>query len=63
MNSRKLKVSLLSLYVCLALCPVDVLAGKLTVEQRLELLESELTANKNELQKTKDELGKVRTSS
>ncbi|VEB87092.1 Cryptic outer membrane porin BglH precursor [Citrobacter koseri] len=61
MNSRKLKVSLLSLYVCLALCPVDVLAGKLTVEQRLELLESELTANKNELQKTKDELGKYKS--
>lgn len=61
MNSRKLKVSLLSLYVCLALCPVDVLAGKLTVEQRLELLESELTANKNELQKTKDELRKYKS--
>lgn len=45
----------------MVLCPPDVAARKLTVEQRLELLESELNANKSELQKTKNELGRYKS--
>lgn len=56
MHSSKLKVSLLSLSVLLAFSSVDVMAAKLTIEQRLELLESELSANKKELQATQSQL-------
>ena len=48
MYSSQLKVSLLSLSVLLAISSPAVLAAKLTIEQRLELLESELSANKKE---------------
>lgn len=56
MYSSQLKVSLLSLSVLLAISTSDVMAAKLTIEQRLELLESELSANKKELQKTQSHL-------
>jgi len=56
MHSIKLKVSLLSLSVLLALSSTNVIAAKLTVEQRLELLENQLSENKNELKKTQKEL-------
>ncbi|OMP95902.1 carbohydrate porin [Raoultella terrigena] len=56
MYSSKLKVSLLSLSVLLAISSGNALAAKLTIEQRLELLESELSANKKELQKTQSQL-------
>lgn len=56
MYSSQLKVSLLSLSVLLAISSPAVLAAKLTIEQRLELLESELSANKKELQKTQSQL-------
>ena len=56
MYSSQLKVSLLSLSVLLAISSPAVLAAKLTIEQRLELLESELLANKKELQKTQSQL-------
>ena len=49
MNSSKLKVSLLSLSVLAALSPLNVMAAKLTVEQRLELLEAELSSYKNKV--------------
>ena len=39
MYSSQLKVSLLSLSVLLAISTNDVMAAKLTIEQRLELLE------------------------
>lgn len=61
MNSSKLKVSLLSLYIFLALSPAAVSASKLTIEQRLELLETELSENKSELKKTQNELGKYKS--
>lgn len=56
MKAKNVKLSLLCIFIGMALYPADVLASKLTVEQRLELLESELSANKKELQKTKYEL-------
>ena len=56
MYSSKLKVSLLSLSVLLALSSTNTLAAKLTVEQRLEMLENQLSENKNELKKTQSEL-------
>ncbi|UPQ73085.1 carbohydrate porin [Kluyvera ascorbata] len=56
MNSSTLKVSLLSLSILAALSPRDVIAAKLTVEQRLEMLEAELSANKTALKKTQSEL-------
>ncbi|EAR0343599.1 carbohydrate porin [Salmonella enterica] len=56
MKVKNVKLSLLTIFIGMALYPADVLASKLTVEQRLELLESELSANKKELQKTKYEL-------
>lgn len=56
MYSSKLKVSLLSLSVLLALSSTNTLAAKLTVEQRLEMLENQLSENKNELKKTQKEL-------
>ncbi|HCR56911.1 carbohydrate porin [Raoultella terrigena] len=56
MYSSKLKVSLLSLSVLLAISSNNTVAAKLTIEQRLELLESELSANKKELQKTQSQL-------
>ncbi|MDG5476704.1 carbohydrate porin [Citrobacter freundii] len=57
MQLNKYKTNILYVLVCLALYPASALANKLTIEQRLELLETELTENKNELQKTKEELG------
>lgn len=57
MQLNKYKTNVLYVLVCLALYPASALANKLTIEQRLELLETELTENKNELQKTKEELG------
>ncbi len=51
MYSSQLKVSLLSLSVLLAISSPAVLAAKLTIEQRLELLESELSANKKRIAK------------
>lgn len=56
MNSSTLKVSLLSLSILAALSPRDVIAAKLTVEQRLEMLEAELSANKTALKQTQSEL-------
>lgn len=56
MNSSPLKVSLLSLSILAALSPIDALAAKLTVEQRLEMLEAELSANKTALKQTQAEL-------
>lgn len=56
MNSSTLKVSLLSLSILAALSPLDVIAAKLTVEQRLEMLEAELSANKTALKQTQSEL-------
>ncbi|SQI49841.1 Cryptic outer membrane porin BglH precursor [Salmonella enterica subsp. salamae serovar Greenside] len=61
MKLIKIKFGLLSLLIGMVLCPPDVAARKLTVEQRLELLESELNANKSELQKTKNELGRYKS--
>lgn len=49
MNSSKLKVSLLAFSVFAALSPLNVMASKLTVEQRLELLEAELSSYKNKV--------------
>ncbi|WP_375144413.1 carbohydrate porin, partial [Escherichia coli] len=40
-----------------ALFPLNALATKLTIEQRLELLENELSQNKQELRATQNELG------
>lgn len=56
MYSKPLKVSLLSLSILLALSSTNVLAAKLTVEQRLELLENQLLENQTELKKTQKEL-------
>ncbi|WP_312745644.1 carbohydrate porin [Cedecea neteri] len=56
MNSSLLKVSLLSSSILLALSSTNVMAAKLTVEQRLELLERQLSENKSELNKTQKEL-------
>lgn len=56
MNSSALKISLLSLSILAALSPIEVTAAKLTVEQRLELLEAELSANKTALKQTQSEL-------
>lgn len=66
MNSSKLKVSLLAFSVFAALSPLNVMAAKLTVEQRLELLEAELSSYKNkvaELQRNiKDNEKKTQTA-
>ncbi|MRT03517.1 carbohydrate porin [Ewingella americana] len=56
MPSHSLKVRLLYLSILLALSSTDVMAAKLTVEQRLELLENQLSENKSELKKTQAEL-------
>ncbi|HEY3588545.1 MAG TPA: carbohydrate porin [Buttiauxella sp.] len=56
MYSSPLKVSLLSLSILLALSSTNVLAAKLTIEQRLELLENQLSENQTELKKTQNEL-------
>ncbi len=56
MYSSQLKVSLLSLSVLLALSSTNTLAAKFTVEQRLEMLENQLSENKSELKKTQNEL-------
>jgi carbohydrate-specific outer membrane porin len=56
MNSSLLKVSLLSSSILLALSSTSVMAAKLTIEQRLELLERQLSENKSELNKTQKEL-------
>ncbi len=56
MNIKTLNVSLLSFSIITALFPLNAMATKLTIEQRLELLENELSQNKQEL-KTTDQLG------
>lgn len=56
MHSSSLKVRLLYLSILLALSSTDATAAKLTVEQRLELLENQLSENKSELKKTQAEL-------
>lgn len=61
MKFNSFKIGLLSFSVCVALFPLDVLASKLTVEQRLELLEAELSANKKELNETTKELSQYKT--
>lgn len=66
MNSSKLKVSLLAFSVFAALSPLNVMAAKLTVEQRLELLEAELSSYKNKVaelqQNIKDNEKKTQTA-
>lgn len=66
MNSSKLKVSLLAFSVFAALSPLSVMAAKLTVEQRLELLEAELSSYKNKVaelqQNIKDNEKKTQTA-
>ncbi len=66
MNSSKLKVSLLDFSVFAALSPLNVMAAKLTVEQRLELLEAELSSYKNKVaelqQNIKDNEKKTQTA-
>lgn len=57
MNIKTLNVSLLSFSIITALFPLNALATKLTIEQRLELLENELSQNKQELRATQNELG------
>lgn len=61
MNLNTLTISVLSLSMGLTLLPVNVFASKLTVEQRLELLEAELSANKQELKETKNELSQYKS--
>ncbi|EJL5627297.1 carbohydrate porin [Salmonella enterica] len=56
MYSSKLKINLLVISVLAALFPTLTLAENLTVEQRLQLLEAELSANKKELQETQSQL-------
>ncbi|EAA7390368.1 carbohydrate porin [Salmonella enterica subsp. enterica] len=56
MYSSKLKINLLAISVLAALFPILTLAANLTVEQRLQLLEAELSANKKELQETQSQL-------
>lgn len=66
MNSSKLKVSLLAFSVFAALSPLNAMAAKLTVEQRLELLEAELSSYKNKVaelqQNIKDNEKKTQTA-
>ena len=57
MNIKTLNVSLLSFSIIAALFPLNAMATKLTIEQRLELLENELSKNKQELKATQNELG------
>ena len=57
MNIKTLNVSLLSFSILTALFPLNAMATKLTIEQRLELLENELSKNKQELKATQNELG------
>lgn len=57
MNIKTLNVSLLSISIITALFPLNAMATKLTIEQRLELLENELSQNKQELKATQNELG------
>ena len=54
MNIKTLNVSLLSFSIITALFPLNAMATKLTIEQRLELLENELSQNKQELKATMD---------
>lgn len=61
MNLKTLNVSLLSVSIVAALFPINSLAAKLTIEQRLELLENELSQNKAELKQTKNELGEYKS--
>ncbi|HCT5115683.1 TPA: carbohydrate porin [Salmonella enterica] len=51
-----MKINLLAISVLAALFPTLTLAANLTVEQRLQLLEAELSANKKELQETQSQL-------
>ena len=46
MNIKTLNISLLSFSIITALFPLNAMATKLTIEQRLELLENELSQNK-----------------
>lgn len=57
MNIKTLNVSLLSFSIITAFFPLSAMATKLTIEQRLELLENELSQNKQELKATQNELG------
>ena len=57
MNIKTLNVSLLSFSIITALFPLNAMATKLTIEQRLELLENELSQNKQELKARQNELG------
>ncbi|MDT1246918.1 carbohydrate porin, partial [Escherichia coli] len=57
MNIKTLNISLLSFSIITALFPLNAMATKLTIEQRLELLENELSQNKQELKATQNELG------
>ncbi len=59
MNIKTINVSLLSFSIITALFPLNALATKLTIEQRLELLENELSQNKQELRATQNELGYI----
>lgn len=59
MNIKTLNVSLLSISIITALFPLNAMATKLTIEQRLELLENELSQNKQELKATQNELGYI----
>ena len=52
MNIKTINVSLLSFSIITVLFPLNALATKLTIEQRLELLENELSQNKQELSNT-----------
>ncbi len=61
MNLKTLNVSLLSVSIVAALFPINSLTAKLTIEQRLELLENELSQNKAELKQTKNELGEYKS--
>lgn len=56
MNPNRLKFDLLPLFIFLAVSSTETIAGELTVEQRLELLEFELSSNKTELKRTQSEL-------
>lgn len=60
MKAKNVKLSLLCIFIGMALYPADVLASKLTVEQRLELLESELSANKKNCRKQNMNLAHIK---
>ena len=49
MNIKTLNVSLLSISIITALFPLNAMATKLTIEQRLELLENELSQKQHRM--------------